>query len=146
MGYCYEVGVGGKRGRLCCDRCGNAGGVRKVACKYGWCQSNAICPTCRKNGAVKEYHAWCDENCKESAERWAERQDDEQRKLNDGQFVLRSAVGVGDGKVSAIFKNVYDHECEIIVTKEEYDAQHGGGFFSKVVTLEDFGIGTGVQS
>lgn len=44
MGYCYSF-----EGLLCCDICGKTGNVRKVKCPFGWCQSIAACPDCRKS-------------------------------------------------------------------------------------------------
>ena len=44
MGYCYETATG----RLCCDICDKAGGVRKYRCPFGYCQAIALCPKCKK--------------------------------------------------------------------------------------------------
>jgi hypothetical protein len=69
MGYCYD-----HRNRLCCDACGNAGGVRKRICTatvltdsvrgprstLRYCSPPALCPTWyRKRGSAAGIHADC---------------------------------------------------------------------------------------
>jgi hypothetical protein len=52
MGYSYDRASG----RLCCDRCGEDGGVRRRNCPAKYCPAWAICATCWKDGEVKS--AW----------------------------------------------------------------------------------------
>ena len=73
MGYCYDT-----RGRLCCDRCDEAGGVRRKPCKYGYCQPVAYCPACRADKDEQARHrAHCEENCREAAARFAREHEQE---------------------------------------------------------------------
>ena len=50
-------------GRLCCDSCGQAGGVRRRRCPVGYCPSDALCATCyatfRSSGGWASAHAEC---------------------------------------------------------------------------------------
>ena len=48
MGYCYD-----SKNRLCCDVCGTAGGVRKIKCPVGYCQSIATCQSATCKAKVK---------------------------------------------------------------------------------------------
>ena len=43
MGYSYTMD-----GRLCCDACDEAGGVRRYRCPFNWCGPVALCPACAK--------------------------------------------------------------------------------------------------
>lgn len=65
MGYSYDKG-----GRLCCDRCGKAGGVRKRTCPHRvtypggaslpYCPARARCDDClRAEGGNAKLHAAC---------------------------------------------------------------------------------------
>ena len=69
MGYCYD-----QNHRLCCDICGNSGGVRKMPCPVNWCQPVAACPTCRKakRHVPEDKHAHCRERQTENARKLAE--------------------------------------------------------------------------
>uniref|UniRef100_A0A6H2A2Q4 Uncharacterized protein n=1 Tax=viral metagenome TaxID=1070528 RepID=A0A6H2A2Q4_9ZZZZ len=50
---------------LMCDFCNNTGGVKKIRCKYGVCQSFATCPDCEQLqkhlllGEKNENHEQC---------------------------------------------------------------------------------------
>jgi hypothetical protein len=56
MGFCYT-----QSGQLCCDVCGNAGGVRKIKCPVNWCQATATCESCKPK--VKAFdHSSCRES------------------------------------------------------------------------------------
>lgn len=137
MGYCYDAATG----QLVCDRCSTHGGVRRVKCKYGWCQAVALCKGCRKEG-TKEFRESCEERgCQQASEEFQARLDREERALAAGKFVRRSAVSVGDGKVSVLFRDQNDYTVEHIVTNEEYDRVGIGN----VATLEDYGISYGAR-
>lgn len=43
MGYVTDM-----QGRLCCEICGKAGGVRRHRCPFNYCGPDAVCPECRK--------------------------------------------------------------------------------------------------
>ena len=99
MGYCYEGN------KLCCDKCGAAGYVRKRPCPSGYCQAMALCKTCnaeiRKDGRWKGAHAHCSvASAKYKAERALE-----QHLLDEGRWLRKAAVGTDDGRVKVWFRN-----------------------------------------
>ena len=88
MGYCRD-----NQGRLCCDICGQSGGVRKHRCPYGYCQAYAICPNCWNNPTKRQ--AWKDmhvkNECKRLHEEFDAREKLTQNLLNNGFAVRCSA-------------------------------------------------------
>lgn len=87
MGYVYELTSQGRR-LLCCDVCGHAGGVRRMPCKYGWCQPTAMCADCRANHEVRtQQAAYCEEHCRQAAAEYAEREERKVALLESGAFV-----------------------------------------------------------
>jgi hypothetical protein len=129
MGYCYD-----HRNRLCCDACGNAGGVRKRICTatvltdslrgprstLRYCSPPALCPTCyRKRGSAAGIHA----DCAEYAANAQQEYDAIEAALDAGESLSISAWGswhpqVPDGMVGLCFASrngntyalVYEHE------------------------------------
>ena len=101
MGYSYDG-----QGRLCCDSCGRSGGVRKIRCPFGWCQSAALCPDCRSNKhrswLTKELHRQlgCEAGAAEARQRAAE----QQALFDSGNYVRTSALG-HNGRVKVLFRN-----------------------------------------
>lgn len=88
MGYTYEH----RTNRLCCDKCGNAGGVRKRACPCGYCPATALCQECNKevrvSGAWKEWH----KNCKASRDEMRRRDFERETLIQHGFYVRCSAL------------------------------------------------------
>jgi len=75
MGFCYGLNYNTGRYQLACDFCGKIGGVRKIPCKYGYCQAYATCPECRKEkkhllkGTDNEDHCQCKEYTEDSQQK-----------------------------------------------------------------------------
>ena len=90
MGFCYQVS-GGRRS-LCCDSCGNAGGVRKHLCPAGWCQSWALCSSC---WAKRSELGWLEahESCASSSAEYAAVEARKAALLAGGAYVRTAAVG-----------------------------------------------------
>lgn len=138
MGYCYEASGSG-RGRLCCDRCGNAGGVRKRTCPYKmlgsthrsvdgrrhalpYCYPTALCSPCLTEiGGSKVLHADCRGR---AAERQAEA-DAEQARLDAGELLVGSAFGdwhdrVPTGMVGVLFFGENGDQVDVLVPDHRY--------------------------
>jgi hypothetical protein len=125
MGYCYEA-YKGKRGRLCCDLCGNAGGVRKIRCPFGYCQATAACPACRKaHPEVFSKATHQNRGCEAAHLKFKADMRERETLLASGAYILKSGLGVGEyGMVHAIFESkvattgryipedIYRHWCE----------------------------------
>lgn len=89
MGYCYESSTG----RLCCDVCDHAGGVRKFRCPFGWCQAIALCPECRRKHpeyVSAETHRQA--GCEKRHQEFAEHEDQRKALIEFGEFVRCSAL------------------------------------------------------
>ena len=140
MGFVYEVGTSrsGRRTRvLCCDVCDHAGGVRRVACRYGYCQSAALCASCRRDPAVRaRLEAYCEENCREASAVFAALERRRVELLEAGEFVRVSALGcIGVDKVAVTFQNRVGAEAFAEMTRAEYAA----GPLGVPATPADFG-------
>lgn len=88
MGYCY---CGGK---LCCDVCGDYGGVRKYRCPFGWCQKVALCPKCKREHpeyTSKAYHREHG-NCEVHHLEFERQKTKELQLLKTGKLLRRSAL------------------------------------------------------
>ena len=119
MGYCYT-----REGLLCCDSCGNAGGVRKARCPFGYCPPPALCVECRKTNAHKLTKAahrgyGCEAGIRKSQERDALRR----AYIAKGIPTRCSALSTGD-KVHVLFQTgEYGRECVgYTMSHEAYDA------------------------
>jgi len=122
MGYVYEGRHSG-RGRLCCDACGNAGGVRKVRCPFGYCQATALCPACRKNPKIKvgmsaEGHRAL--GCEAAHESFVKREAATKSMLDAGEYVRVAALGQDDGRVKVWFRNRDSVEKVYLMTAAAY--------------------------
>lgn len=101
MGYSYDVD-----GLLCCDVCGDSGGVRKHRCPFGWCPAVALCQKCKRDHpeylskAFHREHGNCEENMLRSKREEAERN----RILSEGKYLRCSALR-HNGRVKVIFRN-----------------------------------------
>lgn len=93
------------RGRVCCDACGNAGGVRKRTCPYfvilaadrsisrtniRWCSPPKLCSGCyTKAGGNKKLHT----PCAEASRRDQVLEDAKHERLAAGDYYVTSAEG-----------------------------------------------------
>jgi hypothetical protein len=129
MGYCYQGGL------LCCDVCGNTGGVRKKRCPHGWCQPVAVCPTCNQKPEFKAKWKTAHVACKTSSEKYAAEQAREQELLNQGKAVLCSALSTDDNRVHALFRFKDGTTVGRFMSHEAYAAiDHNNG----PVTIESY--------
>ncbi len=117
MGYCFDY-----RGRLACDGCGIAGGVRKRKCAYkvaypgysiAYCSPPALCSPCyKKYGGLRGIHG---DACRDgAAASQAEIAADEARSAV-GDLRLRSALRQGD---KVLLK--FDGDIAVLVDDYEY--------------------------
>lgn len=131
MGYCFDY-----RGRLSCDSCGAAGGVRKRKCAYKvrsashlgeahrgslpYCPAPALCGACyKKHGGLRGVHG---EICRDGAAASQAREDAIQARFDAGDQLARSAFGswheeVPKSKVGVIFSG----GAKRLVPEEIYD-------------------------
>ena len=119
MGYCYAEVDG--RHVLCCDICGDHGGVRRVRCPYGYCQATAACPKCRKEHKTefsKARHA----DCKVRSAEFHARECEQQRLLDAGLAVRCSALSTDDGRVHVLFRYKEGRTIGLYMSNETYDA------------------------
>lgn len=119
MGYSFDY-----RGRLCCDNCGQPGGVRKRKCPHTvmgnshrgaryalpYCPTPAVCQPCWEKLGKNKVH----DRCKEGAARMQAKDDAVQELLDAGHYLPLSAFGswhdtVPKGYTGVIFGNGY-HE------------------------------------
>jgi hypothetical protein len=132
MGYCRD-----SAGRLVCDRCGNAGGVRRRTCPHKVltdsvaharmtlpnCSPWALCATCfRVMGGNKGVH----EGCAAEAAAAQARYDAIEAGLDAGELFVLSATsgerqGVPDGQVGVIFHGRGGH-VHVLVPAADYDS------------------------
>ena len=119
MGFCYQVS-GGRRS-LCCDSCGNAGGVRKHLCPAGWCQSWALCSSC---WAKRSELGWLEahESCASSSAEYAAVEARKAALLAEGAYVRTAAVNAGDGIVKVWFRNAAHVERVVLMGADRYRA------------------------
>jgi hypothetical protein len=123
MGYCFDY-----RGRLACDGCGIAGGVRKRRCAYKvdgvpYCPAPALCPDCYKqHGGLRGVHG---DECRDGAAQSQARADADKARIAAGDFKSRSAFGdwhelVPENKVGLLFYGQGD-PFGILVDDADYD-------------------------
>lgn len=136
MGYSYGYNEQRKL-VLSCDNCGGLGGVRKRSCTFKvladsgrggvryalpYCQPPALCGPCLKVvGGLRKLHA----GCAEGAAACQAEYDDNQAKLDSGEFMLMAGWGdwaewVPAGKVGALYVNLAGTEKWVLVDAKEY--------------------------
>lgn len=125
MGFCYQVS-GGTRA-LCCDNCGHAGGVRKVSCKYGYCQATALCAACRKAPVAAAIRAECDAKCKPAAEKFDAAQAAEAAAIEAGELIFCAAIGKGE-LVEMVFRGKGDARESLTVAQATYDMAYAAKY------------------
>lgn len=115
MGYCYDLSH-----RLCCDRCGKAGGVRKRKCPHSYCPPPALCDDCYH--AVKdELKAHHERHCKPAAAAYKVREDRRKALEAEGVPVRCSAMSHAKYGVHVIFRSGKG-EVGYYMNRETYDA------------------------
>lgn len=130
MGYCYDA-----RGLLCCDACGQSGGVRKHKCPFGWCPRIALCPRCKSEHPeylTKAYHREHG-SCEENHLRYEREQAARQRILDEGKFLRCSALQ-HNGRVKVIFRNKDRKERAFWMAPRNYQ----GLGYGTATTSEDY--------
>lgn len=113
MGFCYDM-----RNRLCCDLCGESGGVRRQKCPSGWCQAYAVCKACMP--AYRARKADIHEGCAHSSANYHAQQAKRQALIDAGELVLASAVNTDDGMTKVWFKGANGIEVERVMTEAQY--------------------------
>jgi hypothetical protein len=132
MGYSYDW-----NNRLCCDSCGQSGGVRKRKCtqkvltdshrsetrfSINYCYPSALCSTCYQ-GCKTTLH----DGCKEGAAKSQAQYDATQARLEAGEHLLISGRGswaedVPEGFVGATFAgNKYADHKDLLVPADLYE-------------------------
>lgn len=139
MGYCYTRG-----GALCCDRCGESGGVRRRTCphkvRHGggvslpYCQPAALCRACY---AVER--ATLHAGCAEGAARAQATEDTRAAVLAGGGLLVKAAWGdwhptVPAGEVGVLFEG-RDRRAWGLVSSHEYRRRTG-----LLATMEAFEV------
>lgn len=118
MGFSYQGG------KLCCDICGEAG-ARKKPCPHEYCQPIACCnrPECKAKLAAHR-QTNCHVHCKAASEAFDRREEERQRRLDNGEFLRCAAVGVDGLKdcVKVWFRNKQGVEMVRHMAKATYDA------------------------
>lgn len=141
MGYSYDF-----HNRLCCDKCGHSGGVRKRTCPYkvlgdslrtpggnrytmNYCYPPALCAACYKQlGGLRGVHG---DSCKEGAAKSQAEDDAIEAALDAGEMFVVSATGdwqedVPEGMVLVTFWSRYNPETRTrpevkrLVAKDDY--------------------------
>ena len=98
MGFCYQ-------GRLLvCDICGAVGGVRKIKCPAGYCQSVAQCPECRRTKRLKREHPDYHKDCAARHAEFGAKMAKREALIEAGVSVRCSALSVSDTKVHVLFQ------------------------------------------
>ena len=134
MGYSYTF-----NGGLCCDNCGNSGGVRKRTCphkvltssfrmvpavrtKLPYCQPPALCSAC-----YHELKPTLHADCADGAARIQAEYDRTEELLSSGAYLRTAAYGdwhksVPTGRVGIAFRNRSGEESFYHVPADEYGA------------------------
>ena len=139
MGYSYGRTSSG-RYALCCDSCGNTGGVRKRTCRFKvsyhdgmvlpYCYPPALCSPCfAKRGGGKGIHG---EDCKNGAAASQAEQDAKAAKLAAGDKQVMAAWGtwfadVPEGMSLVLFRGADKIEDYRLMPEDDYKT---GGFLS----------------
>ncbi len=128
MGYSYSLD-----GKLCCDGCSRAGGVRKRRCPYGYCQSPALCAPCLRK--VKADGRWNKSHlrCKAGMEDCIRKEQKRLALLDLGHAVRCSALNEGEN-VRVWFRYADGSTVERVMAPETYRAIPLG----EPATLADF--------
>ena len=128
MGYSYSMS-----GTLCCDGCLASTGVRKRKCKYGYCQSPAMCSSCYATKKEK-FKAYCEAQCKPAAAKYAAREAHKKALLEAGAALRCSASTCGEGKVHVLFSKLGGTTVGYYMASETYE----GISYLEPATPEDY--------
>lgn len=124
MGVCRDL-----KGRLCCEKCGNSGGVRRRTCPYTvanyientvlpFCRAPYLCKKCyRDEGGLRHVHG---RNCFIGATQRQKKANDEYARWILGEWQCRTRwgdwkPGVPKGKVAARYCEKGGREIIVLV-------------------------------
>ena len=116
MGYLYD-----QHNRLCCDSCGQSGGVRRCRCPYNYCPAAALCVECKKKFKErlgKQAH----EQCRVAHEEMEKRDREAERILNSGGKLRCSALSIPQHGVHVLFRDSTGATTGFYMSSETYDA------------------------
>lgn len=129
-------------GRLCCDKCGQSGGVRRRTCPYkirtdslrsmygnrpvlNYCSPWALCSPCFKAlGGLRGIHG---DECRDGAARSQAEADAIEAGLDKGAMFVVSAIAMSGGMVEVTFWGKHDAgarsrpEVKHLIPKDAYD-------------------------
>ena len=148
MGYSFDF-----RGRMCCDSCGNPGGVRRRTCPHRvryhdggsapYCYPPALCSACyAKHGGLRGVHG---ERCRDGAGEAQVREDRIGAKLAAGEIQVRAAWGRGGSEPSR-YGNVPPGQVMVacsddkryLVDAAEYDRRTRDNFLSEFPSAVEY--------
>lgn len=136
MGFTTTINPYTNREVLCCDFCGGYVGdnktkfVRKKKCPFEYCQAYATCDNCwNKNN--KELHL--KNHCDVYAKEYEEREANKQKILNEGNFIVISALRHDFG-IKVIFRNKDDQELAFWIDEDKYPLKN----YSEITTLKEY--------
>lgn len=119
MGYSFDRATG----QLCCDACGDHGGVRKRKCPFGYCPADALCAACAKKHADKISKAAHRARGCESGHQEYEANRAREQAIIDGGGWLRIAALTKDSQwVHVLFRNKADETVGAYMPHASYDA------------------------
>lgn len=136
MGFCTKINPYTNREVLCCDFCGKSVGdlgikfVRKKRCPFEYCQAYATCNECWSENN-KELHL--KSKCDVYAREYEERERNKQRILDEGNFIVVSALSHDNG-VKVIFRNKDNQEKAFWIDEDKYPLKN----HSETTTLKEY--------
>jgi len=138
MGFTTKINWQTGREVLCCDFCGKSLGdpgikfVKKKSCPFGYCQAYATCNNCwPKNNKKIHLDMYCDVRAKE----FDDRESKKQRILDEGNFIVVSALGHNKG-VKVIFRNKERQEKAFWIDEDKYPLKPLGQM--NITTLKEY--------
>jgi len=124
-------------GKLCCNVCGQSGGVRKHKCPFGWCPPIALCPKCkREHPEYLSRDGHRKHGCEEQHNRYEAQKAQEALLLKQGKLLRRAALchPKHNNRVKVIFQGAGDKERAFWMAQRTYNAIPVG----VPATVEDF--------
>ena len=137
MGFVTKINPYTNREVLCCDFCGKSTGdygitfVRKKRCPFGYCQAYATCNLCwEKNNKEMHLKSKCDVYSREYEERASKKLEI----LNQGNFIVVSALSHDNFGVKVIFRNKDNQEKAFWIDEGKYPLKN----HSETTTLKEY--------
>ena len=112
MGYVYT-----HDGQLCCDVCGEPGGVRRMECPHGYCQPVASCVGCQPRVRAEDHSS-----CLIASQRMAADHALTDALLAVGEYVRTSAITDSDGNVRVGFRGANGARAVFGMARDTYRA------------------------